>query len=179
MGRLDALVQSLNERSRKASAPAAFIEEATEPKEIETDSPYLKEMMSLMSVEIIGPEEVKDGFISVAAGLVEIDKEVSQLAQSVANLGNVPAKIDQLRDGLNKLVQAIRGIKIPETIIPEAKDVDLTPLKSSVDDLRIMVAMLNKDEPETVKAPPTPENWKFKVNRNNSGLIRDVEVTNG
>lgn len=177
MGRLDSTIAMIQSRKAKKE-PAPIIETRFMPEEQgePTGSAFLDRMVSIMDTETFTSEEIREGFVALAAGLVEIESQISQYDQSLRGLAgsvdSMSGRFDGVTVDMTRLVEAIRGIKIPEVKVPPQKDVDLSPIKASIDDLRIMVAMMEKEPPEETK----PEEWVFDIKRNQSGLIKSVEV---
>jgi hypothetical protein len=165
-------------QARKAPQPVIETRFMPEPEGEPTGNAFLDRMMTVMDTEQFSSEEIKEGFIALAAGLVEVEQQVAQYGQHFQGLvdavQSVATRFDGVTVDMTRLVQAIRGIKMPEFKVPPAKDVDLSPIKSSIDDLRIMVAMMEKEAPEPQEKQP--EEWVFDIKRNQSGLIKSVEV---
>jgi len=176
MGRLDSTIAMI--QARKAPQPVIETKFMPEPAAESSGNAFLDRMMTVMDTETFSSEEIKEGFIALAAGLVEVEQQVAQYGQHFQGLfdavQSVATRFDGVTVDMTRLVQAIRGIKMPEFKVPPAKDVDLSPIKSSIDDLRVMVAMMERDEPEPEEKKP--EEWVFEVKRNQAGLIRTVEV---
>lgn len=144
-------------------------------------SGYLDRMVAIMDTDQLSSDEIKEGFIALAAGLVELDTQVEQYGQGLARMSeavaSISSRVDSLTMDLTRLVEAIRGIHIPETKLPaiHVPDVDLSPITQAIGDLRIMVASLER-EAEVEEKPEPPEEWTFEIKRGPSGLIKSVEV---
>lgn len=115
---------------------------------------------------------------AVSAELQSLKEEVQgEIGKRPTSFDPVIQSIASLERNIDRLVQAIGSIRLPDppkVEIPPAKDVDLAPVLASNESIKAMIAdlvsMEREDEPE-----PKRE-WSFDVKRNNSGLIRSVEV---
>ncbi len=181
MAKLDGVISMINSR-KAAKDPAPEVETRwlnPESREMEpTGSAFLDRMISTMGTEAFSAEEIREGFIALAAGMVELDERISQIVQGLDKIPStmeLGSKLDSMASGFDRMIQAMRGIKMPEVKIPPQRDVDLRPIKSAIDDLRIMIAMQAREEKEEEPEKPKEE-WVFDVKRNQSGLIKSVEV---
>jgi len=179
MGRLDSTIQMLQERRKRAPTPAEYVEKAAPPSVGPTGSPYLDQMVQIMERPKLQAEDLKDGFIALASGLVSLDSQVAELAEALGRkpeaFDPVIAEIGSIKAALKTLVDAIRGIKLPELKVPEyptPKDVDLSPVLDGLESIRTLVS--------TPTAGPTEESkvreWKFDIKRGPGGYIKTIEA---
>lgn len=181
MGRLDTVVQMLEQRRRPPPSAADYLNSAQPNHMAQSESAYLNNMLGLMDKRNITPDDVKDGFIALASGMVNLDQQIGELSAAVEkrpdSLDPVLSEVAKLKAGLQKLVDAIRSIKLPDVHIPENKETDLTPLQDSIADLKVLIASLERTA-ESQEAMPVsgPTEWTFEVKRNQAGYIKTVEA---
>ncbi len=191
MARLDAVVNMLNERRKPAAAPTesaqppslnAYLSGQIDQKLAYSGSPFVDHLINLLAHGSVKPEDVKEGLLAIASGISALDQGLQDVAEAVAkrpeSLDPVIAEVVTLRSAVVKMVEAIRAIKLPEfPKIPESKDVDFTPIKSELMDMRVLIASLNRVAEKVEEIPESgPTEWVFEVKRNRAGYIKTVEA---
>ena len=154
-------------------------------------SKTLDQMMEKMTAPNVSPEDFQAAIGELKNAFKAIFKEILSVRSSVDarpdSFDPVLKAINELKDSVDAMTQAVMGIRIPETKIPEfpkipePKDVDLSPvlmesnaIKDILVDIQNRASEVRESEPVVVKHEP--RSWVFDVKRNQSGLIRSVEV---
>ena len=132
----------------------------------------------------ITPEELDQ----VAAGInATLGEAIDRLTEITGALKGKPDSLDpvlsaiaQVQKSVTTLANAIMSLKLPDVHVPpfpEIPKVDLSPIMSALDDMRIMILM-KQDAKEPVKEEPEERarEWVFDVNRNQAGYIRSINV---
>lgn len=178
---LDSVVDRLNNRKRQAPSARAFVE-SSQPSRMAGNSPYVNRMIELIDRPGLQAQDIRDGFVTIASGLVDLESQIAELSTAVARkpegFDPVIEEVAKLKAGLQNLVTAIRGIKLPEVQIPEFPEipkpepVDLEPIKSELAEIRRIVSTPEVEEGEVAKT----RSWTFDVKRGPGGYIKTIEA---
>lgn len=148
-------------------------------------SKTLDQMFARLQEPHVSLEEFKSAMRGIATMMAkEFEKMAAQVGSIDTESGTkqVLAAINSLTQSLDRMTNAVSAIKIPtpNVRIPEQKPPDLTPVLASNQNIAAMLQSMMAQErgeelpKETPKA--TPRSWTFDVKRNQSGLIRSVNV---
>jgi hypothetical protein len=142
-------------------------------------------MIEIVDKPTLQARDIRDGFVALASGVVELDQQIIELVAAVGrkpeSFDEVKAEIASLRSSVKAMVQAIQAIKLPDVHIPEPKEVekpepvDLSPLVSELADIKRIISSPNVVETATETAKV--KKWTFEVKRNQAGYIKTVEAT--
>jgi len=148
-------------------------------------SKTLDQMLNKLTEPNVTPKEFNDAMGAMKNAFKAVFKEVQTLRGVVdaQTMDPVLSAIKSLEGSVNKMTDAVMGIRIPETKvpafpeIPQPKEVDLRPILASQDNIVSLIAAMGSREVEhEEREEREPRNWVFDVQRNQSGLIRKVEV---
>jgi hypothetical protein len=141
-------------------------------------------MIEIVDKPSLQARDIRDGFVALASGVVELDQQISELSAAVGrkpeSFDEVKSEIAGLRASIKQMVQAIQAIKLPDVHIPEPKapkepePVDLAPLASELAEIKRIVSSPNVIESPTETAKT--KTWTFDIKRNQSGYIKSVEA---
>ena len=178
--KLDKVRQALAEQKNKETLPSG-----DELANLYATSKTLGTLIDRIGKPHVSPEELKDAVDSLKGGIKTLSSDLRDVLDSLkAEVTQRPTSFDPvlkavqlLERGVTSMTQAISSIRIPEPPpLPPQKDVDLTPVLTSQDNIVALIAGLQREEREEEDEEHEPRSWTFDVKRNNSGLIRKVEV---
>jgi hypothetical protein len=142
-------------------------------------------MIELIDKPGFHAQDVRDGFVSLATGIVDLETQLAALSEAVSKkpeafdpiIDPIVGEIASLKAGLQTLVTAIRGIKLPEVSIPEFPEIpttDLAPIQSELAEIKRIVSTpeVREEKGEVAKTRA----WTFDVKRGPGGYIREIKA---
>lgn len=180
---LDSLAEQLKARRRPAPTAKDFVDKARPARVSQTHSDYINKMIERVDRPDLRPEHVRDGFIALASGVVELE---SHMAEITAALGNKPESFDPvtqhvtdmvgaLQKSMDSLVKTLQAIKLPEIKLPEQKETDLSSVHDTLGEIKTLIASTGRVV-ETKEPIPVPKEWTFEIKRGPSGYAKSIEA---
>ena len=185
MAQLDEVVRLLNTRRQQVAEPAP-----AQPMQRNG----FDDLVEALQNNVLRPHEFQASLLAIVMSMKTLAQQVTDIASSVAevangvggvneSLGKKPESFDDVimsvegvHGSIQRLTKAIASIKLPEVNIPEIPRVDLSPIKSDLDEIKRIVSSSEVDEPGEV---PKTRTWTFDIKRGPGGYIKSVEARAG